>query len=262
MYGFIFFIRAFIAEIIGYFLSALMTIFGFFFLFFPGKIFFFWMILFTDAIRFVLRILCSIKIEVRGLENIDKNKQYLIVSEHQSIMETMFVFNKYFPKMRYVLKQELQNIPLWSFLINAHIGLPIDRSGSKRSLQFILEAAKKFFKDGYSLVIFPTGTRVIPGKNVKWKSGYKKIYAANNIPILPVALNSGAMWSKKRLKAPGTIIIEFLPEVAAGLSVAELDKLVEEKVKIRSKELVLEGASELALQYWHRRLLPSKSKNR
>ncbi len=261
MYGFIFYVRAFVAEVIGYLLSALMTLFGFLFLFFPRKVFFFWMLFFTNTIRAVIRVVCSIKIEVRGLENIDKNKTYFIVSEHQSVMETMFIFNKYFPKMRYVLKQELQNIPLWSLLINHHIGLPIDRNNGKKSLKFILNASKKFFENGYSLVIFPTGTRTSPTSNAKWKSGYKRIYAANNIPILPVALNTGAMWPKNKSKAPGKIIIEFLPEVKSGLEVEELDRLVEEKVKIRSKELVLEGASELALKYCYKKHSHRKSKH-
>jgi 1-acyl-sn-glycerol-3-phosphate acyltransferase len=68
-------------------------------------------------------------------------------------------------------------------------------------------------------VIFPEGTRGMPGEQRPYKSGVAALYQELNLPIVPMALNSGLLWPKNSFfKKPGTITVEFLPPIPPGLA--------------------------------------------
>ena len=69
------------------------------------------------------------------------------------------------------------------------------------------------------LIIFPEGTRTIPGKKSQYQVGIVGLYSSLKIPVVPVALNSGLYWPRRTfLKYPGKIIVEFLPPIDTNLT--------------------------------------------
>ncbi len=67
-------------------------------------------------------------------------------------------------------------------------------------------------KAGRPIVIFPEGTRVAPGERAPYRPGIGGLIRQLGVPVIPVALNSGLFWPRRKfIRRPGTIILEFLP---------------------------------------------------
>jgi 1-acyl-sn-glycerol-3-phosphate acyltransferase len=82
-------------------------------------------------------------------------------------------------------------------------------------------------------MIFPEGTRSAVGAKVRYQPGVAALYSALDVPLVPVALNSGLFWGRRAFtKRPGKIIVEILPAIAPGgdrrAVLAELEARVEE----------------------------------
>ena len=110
----------------------------------------------------------------------------------------------------------------------------INRSEKSQALKKMLNKSKKKISEGHSLIIFPEGTRKVPGAKADYKSGVAGIYKELNSDVIPVALNSGLYWSKNSFKIkPGKIIIEFLPIIKKGFAkkdfIEKLEKTIEDK---------------------------------
>ncbi len=168
----------------------------------------------STAIIFLLQVVCNIKYEISGLENIKGLKNFVIASKHQSTWDTVF-FLKYFYNPAYILKKELLFIPLFGQYLMMMGMLYIDRNKGRRALSKISSKAEKIVKsDKRNLVIFPEGTRTAFKQKVSYKSGIFTIAKSGFCPIIPVALNSGKYWSKGSFyKYPGKIKVIFLPQI-------------------------------------------------
>ena len=79
-------------------------------------------------------------------------------------------------------------------------------------------AGQDLAKKGRSMLIFPQGTRVIPGKEQPYEIGVFALYQSTGLPVVPVALNSGHVWPRNSwLKYPGKVTVEFLTPIEPGL---------------------------------------------
>jgi 1-acyl-sn-glycerol-3-phosphate acyltransferase len=121
-----------------------------------------------------------------------------------------------------VLKKELLRIPIWGWYLQRSGMIPIDRGGAAKALAGMMAAAHKAVAENRKIVIFPQGTRTAPGEQRPYKSGVAALYQELNLPVVPMALNSGLLWPKNSfMKKPGVITIEFLPPIAPGLARSE-----------------------------------------
>ncbi len=196
-------------------------------------------------VHYMLYKIVGVKLEIRGAEKVAhlSNKACIIASSHQSIWETMFVYNKLFSDPRYVLKKEIVQTTMLGKTIENHVGIAIDRKKIKQSSFVILNKSKELFENNSQLIIFPEGTRVKPGKSIKWKKSFAKIYEEHKVPIVPVALNSGYIWPKQSfLKFPGKLIVEFLDPIEPGLNQTQIMEKVPRLVQEKSIALANEGA--------------------
>ncbi len=179
------------------------------------------------GIFFLLKYICKISHEVRGLENIP-SKAILIASKHQSAFETFALFY-YLPKVTFIHKKQLFLIPIFGQYLKKINMISIDRKGGAKTMRQMLKKTKEKLSDGFSLVIFPEGTRKKPGEKPDYKSGFVGVYKHLNSEILPVAVNSGNCWPKHSfIKKSGKIIISILKIIPAGLEQSVvLDKVKE-----------------------------------
>lgn len=194
----------------------------------------------AHPIIFALRLFCGLKYRVLGRENLPDGP-VLLAAKHQSAWETI-IFSILLWDHSFVLKQELLRLPLFGLYL-ARAGLiPVDRQGGSKALRKMVAAARRVVAAGRPIVIFPEGTRVAPDQHRPYHPGVAALYTQLDIPVVPVALNSGLYWRRKSFwKMPGTITLEYLPAIPPGQPRRVfLDKL-EQAIEGRSRALLAEG---------------------
>lgn len=185
--------------------------------FIPKKfIWLFWNDAVLILLRNLLKWICGLKIEIRGAHNI-QNSPAIYACKHQSALET-YILTSYIKNATFIFKKELTHIPFFGWAIALYGSVPVDRSGGSRALKNMLISAKKLLNRGQSIIIFPEGTRTQPGKTIEYKSGVACLYQNLDVPVIPVATNTGLFWKKNSfLRYPGKIIFEFLPPIPQDL---------------------------------------------
>jgi len=186
-----------------------------------GKILGYW-------IKFCLNLFLSVKVEVKGIENIPKNSNFFIASLHQSLFETFFlqaIFN--YPV--FILKKELLKIPIFGWHLKKIGSISIDRDKvSKKNLGFYDKIISITNNTKRPVIIFPQATRTQIDDKQPFKKGVSKIYEKLNFICVPVALNSGAVWPKSgKLNSNKTITVSILEHIPVGLNPDDFLKKLE-----------------------------------
>jgi len=205
---------------------------------------------FVRSVHFLEKYVLGLDYEVRGLEHLPQNGSYIVAAKHQSAYETLKLHILFdFPAV--ILKQELLNIPLWGWFLKRSEPIAIDRSKGQQASQQIIEGAQKIEAQNRPIIIFPQGTRVHPWQTPAqkpYKSGVARIYKNTNMPIVPLALNSGLFWPRNSwTKRPGKVIFSFLPAIETGEDPDTIMKRLE--TTIETETLKLEQESRVAYKY-------------
>jgi 1-acyl-sn-glycerol-3-phosphate acyltransferase len=158
----------------------------------------------------------GIDFQERGRENIPDGP-VIFAAKHQSAWDT-FALSLIHPHCAFVLKKELVRLPIWGWYLLRMGMIPIDRSKGLAALKKITEAASRTVENGRSILIFPQGTRTPPGSSRPYLPGVAAIYKGANVPVVPIALNSGLFWPRKIMhKNPGIITLEYLEPIEPGM---------------------------------------------
>ena len=185
--------------------------------------------------------ICGIHVKIEGRENLPKKNGYIVASKHESAMETS-LFHNLIPQPFYIFKKELLWI-LFPSLYGIKTGcVPIDRKGGGVALRKMLKAAIKRFKNGQNMVIFPEGTRTKPDEEntTPYGSGIALVYETCQVPVVPVALNTGYCWPKNRfIRYPGTVTLRILKPIEPGLPKREFLKVLQQTIENEQKKLPL-----------------------
>ena len=184
-----------------------------------------------------LRLIVGLRWRVEGRENLPASARVIVAAKHQSAWETL-ALHVLFPDPAFVMKRELLRLPLIGWYM-ARVGMvPIDRSGGARALRTMIAAARTLSDAGRPVVIFPQGTRVAPGVDAPYDSGLYAVYRALDVPVVPVALNSGSFWPRQAfIKRPGTITVRLLPAIEPGLERSEFMRRVRSMIEEASAAL-------------------------
>ena len=140
----------------------------------------------------------------------------LIAVKHQSMYETLEMV-RIADTPVIVLKRELSQIPLFGWLTRRYGVIPVDRSAGPKALREMIAAGRSAAAEGRAVIIYPEGTRVQPGETPPLRPGFAGMYRALGLPVVPVALDSGRLWSKGLVKRPGTVHFRIGETIPAGL---------------------------------------------
>ena len=185
----------------------------------------------------VLRVVVGLRHEVNGLENLPK-QNIIIAAKHQSAWETL-ALHLIFKDPAIILKKELLKLPILGWFISKVGMVPINRSGGGGALKSMIEVAKRWSDSGRPIIIFPQGTRVGVDEKLRYHPGVFAIYKALDLPVVPVALNSGVFWPKQSFtKQAGTIKLEVIEPIPPGLGRKEFMDLLEMKIEKTSRNLL------------------------
>jgi 1-acyl-sn-glycerol-3-phosphate acyltransferase len=192
----------------------------------------------------LLRVICRIEVEWRGLEKIPPGG-IIVAAKHQSVWET-FALVTLFPDPIFIIKRELMWIPLFGWCAQRGGMISVDRSGGKPALAAMTEQARRAVANGRQLVIFPEGTRRAAGAEPKYKLGITHLYADCDVPCVPIALNSGLFWPRRRfLRFPGTVRVEILDPIPPGLDREAFFERLQHDLEAATARLIAEGTGEL-----------------
>ena len=162
----------------------------------------------NHILLYLFRVVVGVKIEVIGRENLPaKNQPVVLAANHQSEWET-YLLQVLKTPISTVLKQELLSIPFFGWGLKMVQPIAIDRSKRAGALKQILKQGKERIRAGRSVLIFPEGTRTIPGKERDFNKGAAMLAASAKTPILPVVHNAGHVWPGRTWRRyPGTITV-------------------------------------------------------
>ncbi len=173
----------------------------------PFKIRFPALVSWNHLVIFLLRIMCGVKVNIQGKENIP-DKPCVVISNHDSTLETI-ILQTLFNPLCTVLKRELLHIPFFGWALAALLPIAIDRGSPREAIrQLSGKGIYRITQKKHNILIFPEGTRNPENKPNKWTRGGATIAIESGAPILPVAHNCGDYWPfDKVAKTPGTITL-------------------------------------------------------
>lgn len=230
-------IGSFLFNVGFYALSTVMAIVGLPVLALPARGVTAYARLWTRATLGLLRLTCRLTHRVRGLENLPSGP-CIIASKHQSTWETM-AFTHVFCDGAFVLKRDLFYIPVVGWMMWRARNIGIDRAAGPSALRSILRDARRALDAGRPILIFPEGTRTAIGAELPYQPGVAALYTQLKVPVVPVALNSGLFWGRRTfIKKAGTIDVEVLPPIAAGLTRAEFMRTLHDRIETATERLV------------------------
>ncbi|XOV88891.1 MAG: lysophospholipid acyltransferase family protein [Pseudomonadota bacterium] len=180
-------------------------------------------------------------VHITGREKFDPTKTYIIVSNHQSMVDILAAFTL-FRHFKWVSKAELFRIPLigWNMSLNRYVKL---QRGHKRSIREMYTACERHLAEGSSVFLFPEGTRSATGRMREFKEGAFVLAKRHQLPILPMVINGSKNALPKnslnyhgRTRVELEVLDELAPEAFAHLTVTELTEMVREQIRCRVVE--------------------------
>lgn len=177
------------------------------------------------------RHLLGIEYEVIGRDNIPRTPT-VILSKHQSAWETI-AYTTIFPPHVYVLKRELLWLPFLGWGLALMSPIAINRAKGKEAIRRMIEVGGERLAQGFSIMVYPEGTRIPAGRRGTYKSGGGVLAVQNGASVLPVAHNAGLFWPRNSfLKYPGKVTVVIgEPIETNGRTAEEVMRSVEDWIE-------------------------------
>ncbi|WP_289296834.1 lysophospholipid acyltransferase family protein [uncultured Reyranella sp.] len=233
-------LRSFFFNVGWYAGTTIIAIVGSPILLMPRRFVVAWSLFWIDFCLWWLRITCRLTHRVGGLENMPAGP-VIFACKHQSSWETL-AFSRLFPGAATVMKRELVLIPVVGWAMARVGNIAVERGDGSKALRGLVKQAKATLAEGRSILIFPEGTRVAVGDERSYQVGTAALYRQLGVPVVPVALNSGLFWGRRKfIKRPGVIDVEILPAIAPGLNRDAFMTTLRERIEGATNRLVAAG---------------------
>jgi 1-acyl-sn-glycerol-3-phosphate acyltransferase len=144
-----------------------------------------WMLVYQAVI--IAAIIPVWKIRIEGREKASSDATYVIISNHQSILDILLI-NCLRYKFKWISKIENMKVPVLGWYLRMAGYLTVNR-GNEESKAEMLEKAMVCLKNGNSIMIFPEGTRSLNGETGFFKRGAFVLAIQAGVPILPVLID-------------------------------------------------------------------------
>lgn len=234
------YLRSLIFAAAFYTLTTTMTLLFSPCLLFPYRVVLLFKQMWLRPVVWLIRGILGISMETCGNRNLPDGP-FILAAKHQSAWDTLGL-SLLHAEAAFVLKRELTWIPVFGWYLARMGMIPIDRSRGVSALKTMAAVAQKRIVEGRPVLIFPQGTRTPPGDRRPYLAGVAALYAALDVPVVPVALNSGLFWPRRRfVKWPGTITVEYLEPIEPGLDRKTFMKTLEARIEPATTRLEAEA---------------------
>lgn len=230
------------ASVLYYFALALFTVIYFI----PFAVLFFLTVLFDRERALLHRAsrwwalgifrLCPMwRIRVEGREKIDRTRPWVVVTNHQSMLDIPLMYVLPF-NFKWVSKKEVQRMPIFGWVLRMHGDIPVER-GSRQSAKRMMERSTERLERGTSIIVFPEGTRTRTGEIGRFKDGAFYVAKHAGTGILPVVLDGNwSLINGWRLRMPHTFRVRVLDPVEAGEVAAQEVRTLASRTEASMKE--------------------------
>jgi 1-acyl-sn-glycerol-3-phosphate acyltransferase len=150
--------------------------------------------------------------EIRGTA---PTEDCIVAAKHQSFWDILVIADAV-PRRAFIMKREIMRVPVMGWYAWKVGCIPIDRERGRDAMSHISsEIMQRIDGDGLGqLIIYPEGTRTLPGQRKRYKQGVATIRAATGLPVVPVAVNAGMFWPRSGwVILKGRAVVEFLPMI-------------------------------------------------
>lgn len=187
------------------------------------------------------RVLCGLHVEFRGV--VPQN-EVLVCSKHMSFMDILMLAYA-LPQFKFIMKRELVFAPVIGFYAWRIGCAPVARGKKGGAMTKMVSQLEEDPVQGGQTIIFPQGTRVLPGKSREYKVGAGVIYTRLEQACVPVATNVGVFWARKSpLRKPGTAVLEFLEPIPSGMELKDFMEKLETEIESNSDRFMREAGFE------------------
>jgi len=180
--------------------------------------------------RFVVSLTKS-DVEVRGEENIPQDTAVVLIGNHQSYLDIPVLMGYVNKPIAFIAKSEILKVPVLSKAMKLMQCTFLVRTDMRQSVKAMAEAVETI-KKGYSMVIFPEGTRSKGGPVIDFKAGSFKLAYKSGVPILPVTIDGTfRLFEEKNKVQSGKVIITVHPPVPTANLTKEEQGLIPDKIR-------------------------------
>ena len=175
------------------------------------------------------------RIRVEGREKIDMTRPWVVVTNHQSMLDIPLMYVLPF-NFKWVSKKEVQRMPIFGWVLRMHGDIPVER-GSRQSAKRMMERSTERLERGTSVVVFPEGTRTRTGDIGRFKDGAFYVAKHAGTGILPVVLDGN--WNLIegwRLRMPHTFRVRVLDPVRAEEVASQEARMLASRTEALMKE--------------------------
>ncbi len=168
--------------------------------------------LYCRVVFWILKKVYNIEILVKGV--VPDNSPSIVCSKHQSFLDVLILLNV-LPEPKFLMKSELSWIPILSIYARKIGCVNVKRNDKLKSRRALKEAITKEARNqSGQLIIYPEGTRTIPGQKVEYKKGVLVLFSSLKRPLYLVSTNAGVAWSKSgEFKENSNATINFIEKI-------------------------------------------------
>lgn len=168
------------------------------------------------VVLFGCRWILGIRVRVQGLENLPRDGAAVLLSKHQSTLETLLLPTLVAHPLAFVFKRELLRIPFFGWSMARLNMIHIDRESRAASMKSIISQGSALLAQGTWVIMFPEGTRVAPGQRGTYQTAGTRLAVEAGVPVVPIAVTAGTCWPRPVLqKCPGVVDVSFGPPMAS-----------------------------------------------
>ena len=181
----------------------------------------------------------GVRVDVRGVEWLDRSRSYVFAANHQSIFDIPVVFASLPVQLRIISKDSLGSFPFLGWHLRRTGHLLVDRKNPGAG---ILKKMARLIGGARSLIVFPEGTRSVDGAVARFKGGTFLLAIDSKLPVVPVSIaRSRFVMRKGRLMAcPGDVTITIHQPISTeGITRADTRDFAE-----RVREVVRQDVDE------------------
>lgn len=172
----------------------------------------------------------------------------IIAAKHQSFWDILVIAHAV-PRRAFIMKREVMRVPVMGWYAWKVGCIPIDRGRGRDAMGIMsTEVKARMAGDGVGqLIIYPEGTRTLPGQRKPYKHGVATLRAGTGLPVVPVAVNAGLFWPRSGWGIRGgRAVVEFLPVIDPDQPQADFMPRLERQVEAASDRLMAEAGLILA----------------
>ncbi|MBT9505752.1 lysophospholipid acyltransferase family protein [Rhodoferax sp.] len=187
------------------------------------------------------RVILGIQVRVSGLENlpVGETSPAVLLSKHQSTLETLLLPTLMPHPLAYVFKRELLRIPFFGWSMARLDMIHIDRDSRAKALKQVVAQGKALLAQGVWIILFPEGTRMARGEKGTYQTAGTRLAVEAGAPVIPIAVSSGKCWPRKGfVKYPGVVDVSIgKPIPSVGREPKELMREVDAWIEAEMRRI-------------------------